>query len=68
MLLRLLGDTHTFIRQCIRKMILYMEKILTMSEFVKASRVNGKVSSCQLLLNKDLKNLPLKWHRSDIYH
>ena len=39
--------------QCITKMIFCMEEIRTISKFARVSRVNGKVSSCDLLLNRD---------------
>ena len=39
--------------QCITKMIFCMEEIQATSEFVRVSRVNRKVSSCDLLLNRD---------------
>ena len=35
------------------KLILCMEEIRAISEFVIVSRVNGKLSSCDLLLNRD---------------
>ena len=40
-------------RQCITKMIFFMEEIRAISEFARVSRVNGKVSSCDMLLNRD---------------
>ena len=39
--------------QCITKMIFCMEEIRAISEFARVSRVNRKVSSCDLLLNRD---------------
>ena len=39
--------------QCITKMIFCMEEIRAISEFARVSRVNGEVSSCDLLLNRN---------------
>ena len=40
--------------QCITKKIFCTEKIRAVSEFARVSQVNGEVSSCDLLLNRNV--------------
>ena len=44
---------HALMGSVYVKLILCMEEIRAISKFVMVSRVNGKVSSCELLLNRD---------------